>query len=371
MPPANHFSRTPFTHDLYMSMASGFDPNRSLFGPRRIGKTWFLLNDLAPKAETFDHKVVYVDFWDRGPAPLALLLYELDRTLGRKRGISQVIAGARDLAPRVKLSALQAKFELDLTSKPKKLPEDQVLLLDQYLERLADARRPTFMLFDEFQETLRQPDHQRFMAALRASLVRHAGGFATIFTGSSQSRLKKVFTSRKAPFYRYATDLLLPPLGLEFVKHQMVFYPNQAPKIEEADAMAAFERLGRNPDYFQRWMRLRAVSPALSGKEVADQVEVDVAGELGFEKTWLDLKDPHRLVLRMLASGVSDIYSTEAQKFMVGLGVSVPPESSAIQTAFNTLERKDLVDNWEGNRQITDTLFENWVLSRPESDFAI
>lgn len=252
MQPPLYFSRREFSHETFETMASGFAPHRSLFGPRRIGKSWFLLYDLLDKAATYSRKAIYVDFWNRGPAPLALILYELDRAIARRGKVGQVMSQARDLAPRVKLSALGAEIELDLTSKPKKMPEDQILLLGQYLERLSNPSSPTFIVFDEFQEVARTPDHNTLIAALRAALVRHAGGFATVFSGSSQTRLKKIFNGRTAPFYRFATPLSLPPLGLEFVQHQLGFYPSNGPEITEMDAMAVFEDFGCNPDYFQR-----------------------------------------------------------------------------------------------------------------------
>ena len=274
-----------------------------------------------------------------------------------------------DLAPRVKLSALGVEIELDLTSKPKTIPEDQILLLGQYLDALSNAKSPTFIVFDEFQEVARTPDHEALIAALRAALVRHAGGFATVFSGSSQSRLRKIFNSKSAPFYRFATPLSLPPLGIDFVRHQLGFYPQNGPEITEDEAMEIFRNFGTNPDYFQRWMRLRAVSPDQNAHEVARQISAEIADEFDFEASWLDLADTHRLVLRLIASGLSAIYGDEAQSTIMDLGVADPPTTTQLQTAFKTLERRDLVDNWEGERQIADPMFRSWILSRPDSDF--
>lgn len=116
-------------------------------------------------------------------------------------------------------------------------------------------------------------------------------------------------------------------------------------------------------------MRLRAVSPALSVQEVARQIADEISEEFDFETTWLGLADRHRLVLRLIASGRSAIYGDEAQADIVALGVAEPPTPTQLQTAFKTLERRDLVDNWEGERQIADPMFRSWILSRPESDY--
>ncbi|WP_425098143.1 AAA family ATPase [Tropicibacter sp. S64] len=370
MIPPLFFPRKPFTHDTYTEMASGFAPHRSLFGPRRIGKTWWLLHDLGPKAIDYGHRTVYVDFWERGPAPLALLLYELDKALQRKSAVGTVLSRAGQLAPRVKLSALGQEVEIDLTQKPKALPEDQVLLLDQYLNALASGPRPAFLFFDEFQEIGKSKGGPALFAALRASMNRYGAGLAVVFTGSSPDALKRVFSSRKAPFYRFASPLTLPDLGEDFLRHQLGFYPKQAPTITLDDARMVFRHFGDNPEYFQRWMRMRAVTPDLPHADVIRLIEADLHEELDFEQTWLDLNDTDRLVLRLIAEGLDEIYSEAAASRMTALGASTVPGSSSLQTALNKLSGRNLALAWEQDRDIADPVFRDWILARPEADFA-
>ncbi len=365
----NYFHRKDFCHAIYEQMASGFAPKLSLFGPRRTGKTQFLLNDLGPKALSFGHRVAYVDLWERGPSALAIILYELDRALQPKSAAGKALQVAQAAAPRVVLSALGQKLLLDLGARPKALPEDQVLMLDAYLERLASAKQRAFLFFDEFQETLNARDHEALLAALRAALTRHDAGLAMIFTGSSQDRLRQVFSRRNAPFYRYTTDIRLPPLGEDFVAFQLGFYPSGAPPVTPQAAMDVFERLNLNPEYFQRWLRRMA----LSGREPPDQIEALIRAEVeedqGFAETWLSLAPHDRLILRLIAEGNPAIYGDAGTKAMKKLGVTNPPKKSTRQTAMNNLVRAGLADNNDGTRIVTDPILAGWVLSRPKSDF--
>lgn len=366
-----HYPRLEFSESTFREMASGFSPFRSLFGPRRSGKTQFLLQDLAPRAEQFGHRVVYLDLWDRGPAPLALMLYEFDRALQPKTTFSKLIAGAHDLAPRVTLTALKGlEVEIDLTRKPKTLPEDQVLLLQHYFEALANPKKRTLLLFDEFQEIGKSDDGQALMAALRSNMTRYAPGLAAVFTGSSAYSLKAVFNSRKAPFYNFATPLRLPPLGAGFAGFMLKHYPAQTKvPITEDDALAILNGFGGSPFYFRRWLEVRPTMPNSTHQEVADYIAALAADENGYEDIWLRYEDPHRLVLHMVARGVKSLYGDEGRGAMQALGVTTLPGPSQLQSALKTLERNGHILSWDKDRQIADPVFRDWILARPATDF--
>ena len=63
-----HFPRREFTARVLKLLGDGPGQALTLFGPRRTGKTEFLLKDLAPLAEQRRHRVIYASFWQ---APLS------------------------------------------------------------------------------------------------------------------------------------------------------------------------------------------------------------------------------------------------------------------------------------------------------------
>ncbi len=64
----------------------------SLFGPRRTGKTEFLLHDLGHHAAAqYGHRVLYASFWQTSVAPLGLLIYAVSEAL-RPRSYADRVA---------------------------------------------------------------------------------------------------------------------------------------------------------------------------------------------------------------------------------------------------------------------------------------
>ena len=57
-----HYPRTKFTENVFTMLVDGPIHAVRLFGPRRMGKTEFLLRDLAELAERKGHRVVYASF---------------------------------------------------------------------------------------------------------------------------------------------------------------------------------------------------------------------------------------------------------------------------------------------------------------------
>jgi len=367
-----HFPRSEFAESIYKLLADGPIQAITLFGPRRTGKTQFLTQDLAPLAENKSHRVVYASLWQTIDSPLGILLYEFDIALREGSFLSRVRSAASDIAPKFKLSAPFAagQVEIDLAKLKGKAPESHLLLLDQYCEKLANENKPTFLLFDEFQEITRSKVAEPLVAALRTSLDKRKDGLVAVFTGSSQEGLRSMFSTRQAPFYRFAQPAQLPSLDSAFVDHQLqAFRATSKAKVERVAAIAIFERFERNPLFFQRWLMTLALNPDLPGEEAVERVQSEVAEEFGFMARWIDLSAPQRLVVRMLACGVKRIYSKEASEFAEKLTSATAPPPSRLQTALERLSRLGLVDEWEDDLRLSDPLFESWVRERPPSEF--
>ena len=152
-----HYPRTDFARQVYTLLADSPATAVSLFGPRRTGKTEFLKEDLAPLAEKKGHRVVYVSLWQALDAPLASLLFAMDEALRGGKLMDRLATAARDLAPKLKLKppGTGAEIEIDVAALKGRPENNHLLLLDQYCGRLADEKKPTLLLFDEFQEIAR------------------------------------------------------------------------------------------------------------------------------------------------------------------------------------------------------------------------
>lgn len=367
-----HYPRTAFAEQMFTTLAAGPIQAVSLFGPRRTGKTQFLLQDLAPLAEARGHRVVYASLWQTIDYPLGILLYEFDLALREGSFLSRLKSAAGDIAPKFRLKAPfgAGEVEIDLSVARGQAPENHLLLLDQYCERLASDSRPAFLLFDEFQEITRSKSAEPLIAALRTSLDKRKERLVAVFTGSSQEGLRRMFSARQAPFFRFAQPLDLPALDEHFVDHQLhAFAISSKAQVERATALDVFERFERNPLFFQRWLMTMALQPGLPAEEAIASISSSIAEEFGFAAKWVELSPTQRLTARMLADGVRQLYGKEGSDYIARLTPAPAPSASAIQAALSRLSRLGHVDKWEDEWRFADALFEAWVRERPRGEF--
>lgn len=368
-----HFPRREFTHSVFVTLTQGPAPALRLFGPRRTGKTEFLQRDLGYlAAETYGHRVLYASFWQTSAAPLALLLYACDLALRPQSFPERLLTWAQTPPIKIRLGALTALagVEIDLGQHQSARPADELLLLDQHLDRLADAKRPALLLLDEVQELASHPQGVEIMAGLRTSLDRRREGLRTVFTGSSQIGLNKVFSARNAPLYRFAAPLHLPPMGPEFVDHQLkVFHRVYRRVLDRDTALGFFEQFQGNPMFFQRWLTALGLSPHLSEVEAARQTTQDLAADLELDRKWLGLEPGHRAMARIIAERLPDPFGAGgAARYAVLTGGDAPIPQTR-QSYLRTLLRRGIADQWEGEWRISDPVFEVWILERGADDF--
>ncbi|MCA1937028.1 MAG: hypothetical protein LDL37_16410 [Asticcacaulis sp.] len=366
-----HFPRRAFAEQVYSLLIDSPASALSLFGPRRTGKTEFLREDLAPLAEARKHRVVYVSLWQTVEAPIASLLYAFDAALRGGRLSDRLGTAMRDLSPTLKLSAPGGtEVEVDLGSLRGKPQDDHLLLLDQYCERLADDKHPTLLLFDEFQEVARSPHTAPIVAALRTSLDRRRSGLVSVFTGSSQEGLRKVFNAREAPFYRFATQMTLPVLDDGFVDHQLaVFRAKARRRIERSDALRVFARIEHNPLFFQQWLIALMAHDRLTPDTAMTHVLDELGAQFGFDRLWSGLSPLQRATLRLLAEHIEQPYAESSTARLAALTGGGAPTIDRVQTALRRLSRLGVAEKVERAWRLNDPLLEVWVRSRPETDF--
>ena len=335
-----------------------------LGGPRRAGKTTFLLSDLAPKAKQMGHRVVYTSFWS-STSPTDLLLTSLleseDSTARRS---------LKDM-PSLKRSL---RFEdlnimVDLSRDGQDNADADLRVIDQVLDHYADPERPTLLLFDEVQQLIHYDQGDTFLKALRTALDTRRDGLRSVFTGSSQEGLNRIFAGKDEPFYRFATRVELPPLTEDFVRHQLQAYERTfQDKLSEKDALDAFERLDRNPTYFQRWLQEHGLDPDRTPEETFSALERQVVADQGLLQTWLELSPRHRLIAWVLTQDVP-LYGQAADalvKETFGLDL---PKHAIRQSLMRRLVTEDVVEDWNRKRRIPDPLLRDWIARRPAEEF--
>lgn len=364
-----HYPRRDLAQSTLASLMQGPVAAMTLFGPRRIGKTQFLQRDLGALAALRGHRVVYASFWQLASDPVAVLLYEADRAL-QPRSYGERMRGWTGALPiRARLTVLGQQIELGASATPPQ--PDRLLSLDRLFDRLSDPDRPALLMLDEVQELAKHPEGATLIAALRTSLDTRRDGLRTVFTGSSQVGLNKMFSARAAPFFRFATPLTLPPLSDDFVDHQLRAFQNAYRRpLDRAEALAFFQRFNRYPEVFNRWLTTLGQNPAMSAAAASQRTAEDIARQFDHAGLWRGLSPLMRAMARAVAERRPGLFGEGAGPRLAELlRQTEPPSPPQRQSALRTLMRRGIVDQIDKDYRISDPLFEPWVLDRPPDDF--
>jgi uncharacterized protein len=158
----------------------------ALFAPRRVGKTFFLDQDLTPAARGSGFTPVYADIWLHRTSPLSAINHALEEALDDATVPASAVGRAAK-TPVKKVGALGAALELGDEPKRRALPAEPALRLDTLVARLAAARsQPVLLMLDEAQAVAESSEGASIMASLRAVLQKRKRIVLAVFTGSSQ-----------------------------------------------------------------------------------------------------------------------------------------------------------------------------------------
>lgn len=363
-----HFPRLELAETILNLVVNGPGNAITMFGPRRMGKTEFLRDDLGPLAEKKGHRVIYVNFWQSRLSPLAVILNELEMGLTRASFAEKLRRATERVSPRLKLSGslygAKLEGEIDLTKLHGEAPTELLFYLDNLLQRVADKKKRTLVFFDEIQELARDAKNDSLIAALRTSLDRQKNAISVVFTGSSRAGLAAMFSEREAPFFHFATQVDLPPFGDDFVEYLLAAFAAATKRnIDREQAVQAFAELHGNPYFFQGLLEVMLYDESLSITEALERQRDRIRTELQYPEKWLLLTPIQRACLLTVAQGEKPFTKKTREKIGHLLNEEIPG-TGRIQAALRKLERNNLLDHWQGEWIIDDTEFAWWVRSR-------
>ena len=360
-----HYPRPEVAQSLLRLLESRVTPAETVFGPRRMGKTEFLLQDFAPLAEARGHKVVYLSLWEAEDAPLALLVRKWSDALKE----DSVLHAAKEKRP-ARIAGSAAGFGGSIEFARRQGDDNELILLDDLIERVVGHRKRgphglTILVMDEAQELAARARDRRVVAALRSSLDKRIGSLASVFAGSDRRRLEAMFADRRAPFFRFGSAWQLPALPDDFAVHMANRLRDAADvSLSRRDAIAAFNALDRNPYVFHRHFLHRLIEQpdAPLALALASSKEV-LAGVSDRERTWRALTPLQQRVAMRIAAlrGDACLYHKGSREALGReLGVDAVAKSS-VQAALRRLERLGLVAKDDDGWRIADDGLRAWL----------
>jgi len=331
----------------------------ALFAPRRVGKTFFLQNDLAPCASAEDYLVIYADIWLSRAQPLNAINHALeeafdDLTVPRSR------TGKVAKTDVKKLTIAGSGVEFGEEPKRRPLPDDPALRLDLLVSRLAEGSGKTLLLLlDEIQGLAEVPDGKNVVASLRSVLQTRKDQVAAVFTGSSQEGLAALMVAAGSPMYQFTQLVTFPALGDEFLialqAHYRGVHRGREPLL--ADLKRAFLKLGAKPELMRDLVKLMSAEGIVDVDDGRARFSKDERQLAGWRALFASLSPLERAVLYQLSQGRLPL----ARDTLVALQELLPSTNSSIskvRTALEGMHRSGVLEKPQGAYRISDALFE-------------
>ncbi len=363
-------------HQLHLAATDG--AHVRVAGPRRYGKTSLLMAHAANLAQS-SWRTVHVDFY--GVTTLAEVCARIANAYSRL-GDVRVRSHLEGLSSRLGISLSTSGVGLTLGPRQSSPPYDATLLataelLDLPLRLFERDRRPTLVVFDEFQDLL---SAGATLDGLLRSHVQYHGDAATyIYAGSQPSLMRRLFTDRERPLYGQAEPLELDPLPVDEV---LVELADRFARLEEDPGEALAPLVVAASGHPQRTMLFAHLlhrelgmrggggttlpdAPGAKGLALADAI-IDLAVRQtneGHQAVWDSLSSGKKAVLAAMADNIRPTGSRATER----AGLS----RATLQSALRELgqDGQHIARNHEGptaagHWRFVDPLFASWVARR-------
>jgi hypothetical protein len=363
-----HYPRPELAAKYLQIFDVGLTSACALFAKRRMGKSEFLEQDLMPAAREAQYLTVYLNLWDARSQPAPALLSALTRALV-PTGFGRLARSLKRPLKNVKASAKLAGIaEGSLEAELGSADAAAAPHLTELIRGFNKPNRRMLMILDEAQ-VLAQPMHSDLAHSLRASLDGRKQNIKVVFAGSSETTLRRMFGRSTEPFYNWAPLEPFELLGEDFVL-AMVAQVNRLSKypLADNDALAAFEALKRTPEFFRRYLSRYLAYADLGAKAALIDTEAHVFNDLNFVNVWHGLLPADRELLRLIVSGVTDLFSESSRRRLgAALGLNETVAKNVPQKSLRRLQDAELVLRMaHGDYRLQDDAFAEWLRSELE-----
>lgn len=357
-----HFPRADLAKQYMDAFDTGITEALTLFAPRRMGKTEFVLLDLAPEAELRGYQVGYCSFWNLQDNPAKALRIALEGISKTGKWTEKWENSAGEISTNIAGVGLKLKPRNNDS-----IEESDILAIIEILKKMAKKRTKTLLLLDEVQH-LANEKHASLVATLRTAFDEYRGKIKVVYTGSSRDGLQRMFRDRKAPMFHAAQQVDFPHLDSNFVAFMLnAFEQASKRKVSLPKSTRIFKEMSNNPALFHnllKHMLIKGIWDIQIGyKNFLSLMDIDADYQVIIDSC----KPIDRAVLLYLSKNDEDgIYSDSSKLFVseyVGADISV----KALQNAINRLREKQLIYSpTRGLWVLEDDGFKRWIVETLE-----
>jgi hypothetical protein len=365
-----HYPRPELAAKYLRVFDVGLSSARALFAKRRMGKSEFLEQDLIPAARDAGYLTVYLNLWDARSQPAPAFLAALTRAL-KPTGLRKLAKTLKRPLKSIKASAKVAGMaEGSLEAELGGTEAAVTPRLTELIRGFDKPNRRMLLVLDEAQ-VLAESANTDLAHSLRASLDGRKQNIKVIFAGSSEATLRRMFGRSTEPFYNWAPLEPFELLGEEFVR-AMVVKVNRLSRypLTQKDALAAFGSLKSTPEFFRRYLSRYLAYADLGSKAALIDTEAHVFNDANFVSTWHRLLPADRELLRLIVSGVTDLFSESSRgRLGAALGLNEAVAKNVPQQSLRRLQDTDLVLRMDyGDYRVQDDALAEWLRNQGLED---
>lgn len=352
------FHRREYAEKLVNSLQDGIIHAFTLFAPRRMGKTQFLLQDVAPLAEERGFNVFYFSFMDStdAAAEFQKALYQFAQNIQSGNKAKTFLSGIS----KIEVMGIGVERETQKQTMPS---------ISEIISHIATDNRISLLLLDEVQELARLNNTGGLIRSLRTGLDMNQAKIKTIFTGSSTNGLHAMFNNNKAPFFHFAHALDFPQLGKEFTDFLAGVYQNRTGRhLDKAAMFDVFKRLNHTPMYMRAIMQDMILSPEISLEQAAESRIKELGEQYSEAGQWQQMKALEQAIIKDIARNPeTSPYSKETrQRYATELGIE-SLSSSSIQGAIRRMTRHDWISkSIDGQFTVNNPLLKTWIIENTD-----
>jgi uncharacterized protein len=336
----------------------------ALFAPRRVGKTFFLAEDLTPAARSAGFAPVYADIWLNRTKPLDAINHALEEALDDAT-VPASAAGKTAKTKVKKVAALGAELELGEEPRRRTLPAEPALRLDALVARVAAAsRRPVLLMLDEAQALAESSQGAPVLASLRAVLQKRKREVAAVLTGSSQDALAAMTAASGGPMYQFAQLLNFPVLGDEYLTLLARHFErvHRGKRLSLDSLRAVFSEIGYKPALMKDIVKEMSTEGSTDAAAALKRMASDGRQVTGWRALLAPLEPLDRRFLVLLAEGKRPLAKGTLAALAPVQGSS--PTLSKARASLERLRRAGILSGSGSELVIEDPLLRDYLRTR-------
>lgn len=355
-------NRTKEKKRLKTNFTSGL--NTILISPRRWGKSSLVKEVALDYGSRSKTRFCFMDLMSIRTEDEFYEMFARSVISSTASKMEEVLNHAKEflvnITPMISISPTpESSFDIKFDVEQLKMNYMDVLELPERIAKNKDIN--LIVCIDEFQSLANVADSDSLQGKMRSIWQHHKHATYCLY-GSKRHVLLDIFNSNRRPFYKFGDVMFLEKIAEEhLVKFVIKRFADTGKKIEEDAATQLVRAMQCHPYYVQQLAHITwaLTSTTASQKTLDNGIELLLEqNDIFYQREFEHLSDTQIEFVKALVNGEKKFSSQKVlRKYNLG-------SSSNVVQIKNALEKKEVIDLFQGAIELMDPGFELWFKTR-------